>query len=221
LKKDNLLSSDPAMQLAISRVFGPDAAPASEGIIAKLEHRLLSSKALSREVIMVISSLSSPLKPRQDNGNDAGEESGRPLSLQRAKRPSVNKSNTEQSTMDRRTPSETGSVSVPIIIAEVCRILTIAIRFSRPYLIRNWETPVTRGTIRVIVASRLVMTLFSPGPLFYPLGLIPLLTVQVILHCVPMKPQKAWEPNLPSYLHFQMASSLVVQTPIGVMERQW
>jgi hypothetical protein len=202
LKKDNLLSSDPAMQLAISRVFGPDAAPASEGIIAKLEHRLLSSKALSREVIMVISSLSSPLKPRQDNGNDAGEESGRPPSLQRAQRPSVNKGNTEHSTMDRRTPSETGFVSVPIVLADVCRMLTIRMRFSRPYLIRNWETPVTRGTIRAIVAPRRVVTLVRPGPLFYPLGLIPLLTEQVILHCIPLKPQKVWEPKPPSYLHF-------------------
>jgi BUD22 len=126
LKKDNLLSSDPAMQSAISRVFGPDAAPASEGIVAKLEHRLLSSKALSREVIMVISSLSSTLKPRQDNGTDAEEESGRPPTLQKAKRPGVDEhhratpegpeSNTEHSTVDRSTPSETGAlgaVSVP------------------------------------------------------------------------------------------------------------
>jgi hypothetical protein len=112
------------MQSAISKVFAPDIAPTSEGMAAKLEHRLLSSKVLSREVSTVISSLSSPLKPTEDNEIDVGEETSHPRRLQNVNHPAVTKhcvtpeasqSNTRHSIMDRRTSLETGALGSVIV----------------------------------------------------------------------------------------------------------
>ncbi|KAI0251998.1 Bud-site selection protein [Lactifluus subvellereus] len=117
LKKDKFLSSEPAVQSAISKVFAPDATPTSEGMAIKLERRLLSSKTLSREVNTVISSLNSPLKLGGDNGVDAGEDSSRPRRLQKARAtPEASESNAEHSIMDHGILPETdalGSVGVP------------------------------------------------------------------------------------------------------------
>ncbi|KAI0004531.1 BUD22-domain-containing protein [Russula compacta] len=77
LKKDKLLSSDPSIQSAVSKTFLPDAIPASEGMAAKLESRLLSSKTLSKAVNIVISSLYSALKPDEDEESGAHKASGR------------------------------------------------------------------------------------------------------------------------------------------------
>jgi len=66
LKKDKFLSSDPSIQSEFSRIFASDAVPASEGMAAKLESRLLSSKTVSKEVTLVISSLHSTLNPSGD-----------------------------------------------------------------------------------------------------------------------------------------------------------
>ena len=83
---------------------------------AKLERRLLSSKTLSREISMVISSLDSPLKLGRDNRVDAGEDSSRLRKLQTARAtPEASESNAEP-IMDHVIPPETcalGSVSVP------------------------------------------------------------------------------------------------------------
>lgn len=76
LKKDKLLSNYPPMQSAVSKTFASDTAPVPGGMALKLESRLLSSKALSKEVNTVISSLCSALKPSGDEGeSDDGSSS--------------------------------------------------------------------------------------------------------------------------------------------------
>jgi hypothetical protein len=78
LKKDKRLSSHPPIQSAVSKTFVSDATPAPEGIVAKLESRLLSSKTLSKEVNTVILSLYSTFKPSGDEGESDDESSSRP-----------------------------------------------------------------------------------------------------------------------------------------------
>ncbi|KAI9512402.1 Bud-site selection protein [Russula earlei] len=75
LKKDKLLSSDPSMQSAVLKTFASDIVPTSEGVTAKMESRLLSSKILSKEVKMVILSLHSTLEPSGDSGDGVDEAS--------------------------------------------------------------------------------------------------------------------------------------------------
>ena len=70
LKKDKHLSTNPSIQSAISEIFTSDVTRASEGVAAKLESRLLSSKSLSKKVNLVISSLHSALKPSEDGDGD-------------------------------------------------------------------------------------------------------------------------------------------------------
>jgi BUD22 len=112
------------MRSAISKVFGPDIAPASEGIAAKLEHRLLSSKVLSKEVSTIISSLSFPLKPTEDNEIDIGEETTHTRRQQNINHPAVTKhgatpeasqSNTRLSITNPRTSPATGALGSDII----------------------------------------------------------------------------------------------------------
>lgn len=76
LKKDKLLSTRPFIQSAVSEMFPSDVVRASEGMAAKLESRLLSSKSLSKEVDTVISTLHSALKPSGDkaSGGDDDDE---------------------------------------------------------------------------------------------------------------------------------------------------
>jgi len=78
LKKDKLLSSYPPIQLAVSKTFASDTAPAPGGIAAKLESRLLSSKTLSKDVNVVILSLYAALKPSGDKGESDDGSSSRP-----------------------------------------------------------------------------------------------------------------------------------------------
>lgn len=68
LEKDKHLSRNPSMQAAISETFANDVSRASEGMAAKVESRLLSSKSLSKEVNLVVSSLHSALNPSGDEG---------------------------------------------------------------------------------------------------------------------------------------------------------
>jgi len=75
LKKDKLLSSNPSIQSAVSETFPSVATPLSEGMTAKLESRLLSSKTLSKEVNRVILSLHSALKPSGDEEYGVDEAS--------------------------------------------------------------------------------------------------------------------------------------------------
>jgi BUD22 len=70
LKKDKRLSSNPSIQSAISKIFASNIARTSEDVAAKLESRLLSSKLLSKEVNLVISSLYSALKQGEDDDGD-------------------------------------------------------------------------------------------------------------------------------------------------------
>jgi hypothetical protein len=70
LKKDKRLSSDPYIQPAISKIFTYDVTRTFEGVAAKLESRLLSSRSLAKEVNLVISSLHSALKPIEDGDDD-------------------------------------------------------------------------------------------------------------------------------------------------------
>jgi len=64
------------MQSAVSKTFASDTAPVPGGMASKLESRLLSSKALSKDVNTVISSLCSALKPSGDEGeSDDGSSS--------------------------------------------------------------------------------------------------------------------------------------------------
>ncbi len=69
------MSSYPSIQSAVSETFAYDTTPAPEGMAAKLESQLLSSKTLSKEVSMVILSLHSALKPSGDKGE---RDDGRP-----------------------------------------------------------------------------------------------------------------------------------------------
>ena len=74
LEKDKLLSRNPSMQAAISETFANDVSRASEGMAAKVESRLLSSKSLSKEVNLVVSSLHSALNPGGDEGGGGDDD---------------------------------------------------------------------------------------------------------------------------------------------------
>ncbi|KAH9969583.1 BUD22-domain-containing protein [Russula dissimulans] len=63
------------LALKTSETFLSVATPLSEGMVAKLESRLLSSKTLSKEVNRVILSLHSAFKPNGDEGDDVDEAS--------------------------------------------------------------------------------------------------------------------------------------------------
>ncbi|KAI0304433.1 hypothetical protein B0F90DRAFT_1705693 [Multifurca ochricompacta] len=89
LKKDKFLSSEPSVQMAISEVLASDTIPASEGILAKLETRLLSSKPLSEGVTTAISSLYVALELKQDNGNGVEEGPSRPHKLPKVNIPAA------------------------------------------------------------------------------------------------------------------------------------
>ena len=75
LGKDKHLSRNPSIQAAIAKTFVYDVSRASEGMAAKMESRLLSSKSLSKEVNMAVSSLHSALNPSGDGGGDDDDES--------------------------------------------------------------------------------------------------------------------------------------------------
>jgi len=75
LEKDKVLSRNPSIQAAITKTFTYDVTRASEGMAAKVESRLLSSKSLSKEVNMVVSSLHSALNPSGDEGSGGGDNS--------------------------------------------------------------------------------------------------------------------------------------------------
>ena len=62
------------MQAAISKTFACDVARASEAMAAKVESRLLSSKSLSKEISMVISSLHSALNPSGHEGGGGDDD---------------------------------------------------------------------------------------------------------------------------------------------------
>jgi len=74
LEKDKVLSRNPSIQAAITKTFTCDVTRASEGMAAKVESRLLSSKSLSKEVNMVVSSLHSALNPSGDEGGGGGDD---------------------------------------------------------------------------------------------------------------------------------------------------
>ncbi|KAH9065429.1 Bud-site selection protein [Lactarius vividus] len=117
LKKDKILSNEPFIQTAISKLFPPDSdvTLTSEGMDIKLESRLLSSKTLSGAVNGVIMSLCSALKLTDEDGNDVVDESGCPRKLQNVDLPvgakscarlEVSEGDREDSTADRMTSPE-------------------------------------------------------------------------------------------------------------------
>ena len=77
LRKEKPLSSNPSIQSAVPKIFASDVARTPEGMAANLESRLLSSKSLSKEVNMVVSSLYSALEPSGDEGDSDDDASSR------------------------------------------------------------------------------------------------------------------------------------------------
>jgi len=82
LGKDKHLSRNPSIQAAIAKTFAYDVSRASEGMAAKMESRLLSSKSLSKEVNMAVSSLHSALNPSGDGGGDDDDDEASSDSLE-------------------------------------------------------------------------------------------------------------------------------------------